>query len=527
MANDQGRTTSIVADQLLGLTLFLFIPVVLYLFVAHPEPVGASLAVGVTLMLGHRLLARPYMRRVAARRCLWSGGGLAGHDAETVHLGGRGTDLRASVRSVHARDLHRFFTFVQRRRLPLRVGIFLPLLVLLGTLLAASLGRASDGTLATATDVFRLVIGLTVNFAAWGWRTVRRPDENIVVPFPVHNFFLLGVRGLLWIFRIVGVWWIALGLVGLMGLASSFEAREEIRGHETTTRQMALTFDDLPAQGSPRRATEQMARINHALVNLLDERRLPAIGFVNENKLEVDGTVSGKRVALLRLWLDAGLELGNHTYSHPDLHRVPRVDFEKDVLDGERILRPLLAERGTAPRYFRHPFLHTGQDLATRDGVHAFLAEHGYRVAPVTIDNSEWIYSAAYDRVHRALDEALMDRLGASYVDYMESMVAYYEEQSRRLFGREIPQVLLLHANLLNADHLSPLLDRLVARGYDFVTLDAALEDPAYGTADEYVGPGGITWLHRWAITKKVDPATFRGEPATPAWVQEAAEISE
>jgi hypothetical protein len=101
------------------------------------------------------------------------------------------------------------------------------------------------------------------------------------------------------------------------------------------------------------------------------------------------------------------------------------------------------------------------------------------------------------------------------------------EEQSTAIVGREIPQVLLLPANALNADHLAALLDRLVARGYRLVDLATALADPAYAAADRYTGPGGITWLHRWAITRGVEPAVLRSEPPPPEWVQLLARIRE
>jgi hypothetical protein len=211
-AGPKPSARSIIGDQVLGLALFLFIPVVLFLFVVHPRPIGLSLTAGALLMLGHRFLARPYMRRVAIRRCLWSGGTLCGHEVTAIDVGGQ----PARVRAQHARDLRRFFTWVDRRRLPLRLGIFVPLLMLLGTLVATAAGLATADTAALATDVFRLVIGLTVNFAAWGWLTVREPDAEVSVPFPVHNFFLLGVRALLWIFRLVGIWWIWLGASGLL-----------------------------------------------------------------------------------------------------------------------------------------------------------------------------------------------------------------------------------------------------------------------------------------------------------------------
>lgn len=293
-------------------------------------------------------------------------------------------------------------------------------------------------------------------------------------------------------------------------------------------RRMAVTFDDLPAQRIRGLPEERVERITQDLVGYLKAETIPAIGFVNETKLEEDGEIRPNRVRMLEAWLDAGLELGNHTFSHPNLHGdISLADYLKDILDGERVLRPMLAKRDQVPRFFRHPFLRTGLDLETRDAVDAFLAKHGYRVAPVTVDNSEWIYARAYDEALDTEDLELAKRLGASYVDYMTRMTAYYEDQSRRLFDREIPQVLLVHANALNADHFPALVDALEDRGYGFVSLDEALDDPAYDSPDTYVGRGGITWIHRWAIARGVDSSTFRGEPVTPEWVQEVAGIRE
>ena len=60
---------------------------------------------------------------------------------------------------------------------------------------------------------------------------------------------------------------------------------------------------------------------------------------------------------------------------------------------------------------------------------------------------------------------------------------------------------------------------QLTARGYRFVSLQHALQDPAYTRRDEYVGPAGITWLHRWALTEGKKGAFFAGEPVVPEWV--------
>jgi peptidoglycan/xylan/chitin deacetylase (PgdA/CDA1 family) len=307
----------------------------------------------------------------------------------------------------------------------------------------------------------------------------------------------------------------------LIGLLAAVPACSQERA--APVRQVAVTFDDLPVISTVFHATSDHRRITEDLLAAIARQRIPAIGFVNENKLETNGVLDPTRVALLERWLDAGLELGNHTYSHPDLHRTPLAAYQADVLRGERVLRPLIARRGGRLRYFRHPFLHTGTSLEERRAFEGFLEEHGYRVAPVTFDDYDYLFASAYDRATARRDLAMRQRIAQSYLDYMLRVVAYYEQQSSGLFGRNVRHVLLLHANALNADHLDGLATRLRARGYAFVTLDQALEDPIYRSEDRYVGPAGITWLHRWALTRGVRGSFFAGEPEVPEWVQQEA----
>jgi peptidoglycan/xylan/chitin deacetylase (PgdA/CDA1 family) len=293
---------------------------------------------------------------------------------------------------------------------------------------------------------------------------------------------------------------------------------------QTPPREVAITFDDLPIAGVLPRDLEASRELTRKLLAAITAHHVPVIGFVNEDKLNAaDGAVAPARVDLLRRWLEAGAELGNHGYSHRDLNLVPLDQFEQDVLKGERVLRPLLAQRHAAPRFFRHPFLHTGRDLETRGAFERFLGEHGYRVAPVTIDNDEYIFAGAYDRSAARGDAAGAAKVGAAYVPYMEAKVEFFERNSRELFGREMRQILLVHANMLNADRFDELASMFERRGYAFITLDRALGDPAYRSADTYTGPGGITWIHRWALTQKRARTFFAGEPDVPGFVAELA----
>jgi len=203
-----------------GVLLFLFIPLVLVLFVRHPAPVALSLVAGVVLMIGHRRLARPYMQRVLPWKCVWCNRVLPRADSagaapgtELLELEAGKDILSARCCAVHRDPAARFFTFLQSARWPLRIGIFLPLLLLLVALTATAAGRTVR--LDAATALFQLAVGITVNIAALGYLFVRPPIQKgpkIAVPFPIHNFFLLGVRILLWIFRLVGIWWIWKGL---------------------------------------------------------------------------------------------------------------------------------------------------------------------------------------------------------------------------------------------------------------------------------------------------------------------------
>ena len=191
--------------QATGVLLFLFIPVVLFLYVAHPEPIAASLIAGVVLMMGHRLLARPYMERVLPVKCAWCNRILPAGEGETLELG----EIQARCCPGHRLPAAKFFAFLDSWRWVLRAGIFVPLLLLLATLAAAAFG--SEPPLEEVTAFFKLAIGITVNLAAFGY-LFGQDRSPAAVPFPVHNFFLLGVRNLLWVFRLVGIWWIWQGI---------------------------------------------------------------------------------------------------------------------------------------------------------------------------------------------------------------------------------------------------------------------------------------------------------------------------
>lgn len=279
---------------------------------------------------------------------------------------------------------------------------------------------------------------------------------------------------------------------------------------------VALTFDDLPEALDGNNLTG-MRRNTPELLRTLKLHGAPAIGFVNESKLHAPGEMDA-RVAVLKQWVDAGMILGNHTFSHARLLTTPLLKYEDDVIKGEVITRRLMGGHGPYQLYFRHPYTSTGANKEVKEAFEKFLSERGYKVAPFTIENSDYIFNRLYVDAKRDKDIALMERLRKAYLELNDTQFEFFERISHEMFGREISQILLIHANDLNADCLDQMLKRLEARGYRFVTLDQALEDKAYLTKDDYIGLHGPSWLHRWTVSMGLK-MKLNEEPDPPKWV--------
>jgi len=295
----------------------------------------------------------------------------------------------------------------------------------------------------------------------------------------------------------------------------AFALPEESKAEQPQKRQVAITIDDLPLGGGDHAACdlEYVRRVTAQLLAPFAEEKIPVTGFVNAGRCQMSAE---NLQQILGMWLNVGADLGNHTYSHADLNRVPVATFEEEILRGEPAIRQVLTARGRQLRYFRHPYLHAGRDLATKKAIEDFLAAHEYRVAPVTLDNSDYMFAAVYADARSRGDLELAQRAKSAYVPYLESVIAFFEGRSREVAGHDFPQILLLHANQLNAECMPALIQVLRSRGYEFVTLDRALEDDAYKMPDLYAGPGGFSWIHRWSITRHMKPS---GEPDEPEFI--------
>jgi peptidoglycan/xylan/chitin deacetylase (PgdA/CDA1 family) len=284
-------------------------------------------------------------------------------------------------------------------------------------------------------------------------------------------------------------------------------------------RQVSITIDDLPAASAPTMSAAEITQMTTKLLTTIRDQKVPVVGFVNEKKLYKLGEVD-ERINALKMWVDYGFELGNHTYSHASLNKTPLAAWEEEVMRGETVTSMLMAQHKMKLRYFRHPYLDTGRDLETRMQAEQFLTQRGYRIAPITLDAWDWMYATVYEDAKKRGDTALQKKLVDSYLDYSNQVFAYAEQLSMRLLGYEPRQILLIHGNQLEADHIAELFDVFRKRGYRFITLEEALSDSAYGLPDTYVGEEGTGWLDHWAITMGKIP---QGQPQFPQWVIDLA----
>jgi peptidoglycan/xylan/chitin deacetylase (PgdA/CDA1 family) len=251
------------------------------------------------------------------------------------------------------------------------------------------------------------------------------------------------------------------------------------------TKQMAVTFDDLPAALVPTHA-EQL-RVNQRILGLLKKYQIRATGFVI-------GSEAFGRTDILNLWLEQGNDLANHTYSHMDFDQVDIRSFEADIIKGAFAIEKLLAKHERYLRYFRFPYLHTGNSLEKREEIRKFLRENCYIIAPVTIDPCDWAYNSQLVKSRRAKDKKEQEHIKASYLERIKSATEEAEILSWQRFGRNIKHVLLLHLNRINAEVLDKILEYYSHSGYSFISLEEALKDSAYSSEGELIEPESLTW---------------------------------
>jgi peptidoglycan/xylan/chitin deacetylase (PgdA/CDA1 family) len=246
--------------------------------------------------------------------------------------------------------------------------------------------------------------------------------------------------------------------------------------------QIALTFDDGP-KTAPTPLMTPVQR-NEALLGHLAKAGVPAALFVTLH----NGADTPEGLALLKAWGAAGHRIGNHTVTHPDLNAAATTlaAYEKELLACDQVI-------STVPGYrpwFRFTFLREGNTPEKRDGMRAFLKGRGWRNAYVTLDTSDWRLDQRLTQVLTKDPKRDLAPLREAYLSHLKQRAEAYRDLSRRLLGRDIPQVMLMHHNLLNALFLGEAIAQVRAEGWTFVDPEKAFEDSVYLSQPERPAPG-------------------------------------
>ncbi len=294
------------------------------------------------------------------------------------------------------------------------------------------------------------------------------------------------------------------------------------------THTMAMTVDDLPfASGnsvaiSPADA-KSAGQVNRKILKAFAHHHIPATGFVIEERAEELSIPVSKKI--LKQWTGPGFDLGNHLYSHPDVNTLSIEQVENQITRGEQMFAPLLANVSSKPEFLRFPYNHTGDTKEKHDAIAAFMTARGYRLAPCTIDNTDYEFNTSYVLAISRHNDREAAKIRAAYIAYTGAEIDYYTALNKQVFGYEPPHIMLLHDSSLNADTIEEVILLFEQRGYRFVTLNNALKDPAYAVPETYITKYGPMWGYRWAQERHVK-VNGRAEPDPPAWIEEYAKTA-
>ena len=256
--------------------------------------------------------------------------------------------------------------------------------------------------------------------------------------------------------------------------------------HAAFAQQIAITFDDLPFGYSGGMSDSMEVVSAKRLLAILDDFDVKATGLITSSNR------SDKNQVILDMFLKKGHDLGNHTHRHFNFNEVSAARYIEDIDSCK-----LLVGEWFTTDYFRYSMLRRGDTIEKRDSVYAHLKKNGYTIAPVSIDNNEWVYNRDFSKALMANDSEKMIKIGNEYIEHMKEISLKYEALGNKLTGRSVKHILFLHANPINAEYLHALLGWYKSEGWEFITLDQAMKDPVYSIEGDIVSDYGWSQLDK------------------------------
>lgn len=267
----------------------------------------------------------------------------------------------------------------------------------------------------------------------------------------------------------------------------------------TTTyaqKQMVITIDDLPYNGRD----QNIALARESVKSYTEHLRHAGVGataFITVQNILIDDEVDD-RFQLMELWKNAGVEIENHGYRHLSHNKVSPQDFYDDILFAELFLENEVKDDSSQIRYFRAPYNHVGADSQKAQELIKFLKTRTIQLVPFTLEHGDYIYNRVYLHYLNSGNSKKAEEIRREYIAQLSRSLNFIEDLTFETFNQRIPQILLIHANAINAVSIDEMINFLKQEGYTFISLEQALEHEVYNTESIYPSPWGISWVHRW-----------------------------
>jgi cellulose synthase/poly-beta-1,6-N-acetylglucosamine synthase-like glycosyltransferase/peptidoglycan/xylan/chitin deacetylase (PgdA/CDA1 family) len=155
------------------------------------------------------------------------------------------------------------------------------------------------------------------------------------------------------------------------------------------TKKIALTFDDGPN-----------ARFTPQVLDILRRYQVPATFFII-------GLEAERNPEFLKRIMDEGHEIGNHTYTHPNIMEIPHWLLRLELNATERLLESRLGHRSL---FFRPPYgeeTFIAPDTPDQAGDLLHISKLGYYTVGMQIDPDDWNTPGVDEIVNTTIDKAV------------------------------------------------------------------------------------------------------------------------
>jgi len=212
------------------------------------------------------------------------------------------------------------------------------------------------------------------------------------------------------------------------------------------------------------------------------ERNERILGAFAKHNHKAAGFVTGRFVdsafgnEVVQSWSDAGHLIGNHTYSHLNSSDEDAETIKADILKNDA----LLSKYSTYEKIFRFPFLAEGGSVEKIADYRAFMKEHGFQNAAVTLSTMDWYTTDRLEKKLREDDKLDLEPYRKYYVTAVVTLAAHFHSLAERVGYTDIPHSMLMHHNILNALFLDDVLAALKKEGWSLVDAKEAFEHSLY-----------------------------------------------